>query len=172
LNTLGDGANKFNGLSDKQKACFLNITAALQWAGIKTDMQKRLSSDSSGWGIQEDRLMFAAPIGNLEEQVRAAIKNRSRRGDKGFVSDKPLKSEHKGMNYWGARQWVTTTAIQIGEVRKARSSDIDEFGARTDVVGFFGIPTRVLRNKIKRRTTDPFKVGKQLRDRGIVTMYE
>jgi hypothetical protein len=101
LNTLGDGANKFNGLSDKQKACFLNITAALQWAGIKTDMQKPLSSDSSGWGIQEDRLMFAAPIGNLEEQVRAAIKNRSRRGDKGFVSDKPLKSEHKGMNYWG-----------------------------------------------------------------------
>jgi hypothetical protein len=145
LNTLGDGANKFNGLSDKQKACFLNITAALQWAGIKTDMQKPLSSDSSGWGIQEDRLMFAAPIGNLEEQVRAAIKNRSRRGDKGFVSDKPLKSEHKGMNYWGARQWVTTAAIQIGggpECPEGAFVDIDEFGARTDVVGFFDIPTR------------------------------
>jgi hypothetical protein len=38
LNTLGDGASKFNGLSDKQKACMLNITAALQWVGIKTDM--------------------------------------------------------------------------------------------------------------------------------------
>jgi hypothetical protein len=52
LDTLGDGASKFNGLSDKQKACFLNITAALQWVGIKTDMLrlKPLSGDSSGLG--------------------------------------------------------------------------------------------------------------------------
>src|SRR4029453_9612157 len=137
-NTLGDGASKFNGLSPKRKACFLNITAARQWLGVKTDMLglKPLSVDSSGRGIQEDRLMFAAPIGNLEEQVKTAVRNIAKLGDREFKSDKPLKSEHKGMNYWGARQWVTTTAIQIGEVRKARSSDIDEFGARTDVVGF------------------------------------
>jgi hypothetical protein len=92
--------------------------------------------------------MFAPPIGNLEEQVKTAIKNRAQRGDKGFVSDKPLKSEHKGMNYWGARQWVTTAAIQIGGGPEGAFVDIDEFGARTDVVGFFGHTYEVLRNKI------------------------
>ena len=174
LNTLGDGASVFNGLSDRQKACFLNITAALKSVGITTNglSLKPLSDDKKRWGIQEDRLMFAPPLGNLEEQVKRAVKNREKLGNLGFKSAKPLKSEHMGMSDWGARQWVTTTAIQIGGGEDGAFVDIDEFGPSTDVVGLFGHGFEVLRNKITGNPTDPFKIGQKLRARQIETMYK
>jgi lipoprotein-anchoring transpeptidase ErfK/SrfK len=37
--------------------------------------------------------MFAPPLGNLEEQVKRAVKNREKLGNLGSKSAKPLKSE-------------------------------------------------------------------------------
>jgi hypothetical protein len=184
LKTIVGGADLFDNknkcLSDKQKAClqkacFLNLTAALAWVGIRTNRLKLkpLTQDDSS-GIQEDRLKFAADpdaIKDLYLQVQTTVANRVTLDDKGFKSDKPRKSEHPGMSSWGARQWVTTASLQIGAGPEGAFVDIDEFGALTDIVGFLGHIIEVLRNKTQHRKTNPIKIGKKLRHRGIDTKY-
>lgn len=160
-------------LTDKQKACFLNITAALDWLRITIDNLVLKSVDQSEQsGIQVDQLLLEPThLDDLQRQVEYAIQNKKILGDRGFIYDKPDK-DHQGMNDWGARQLVTRESLQVGIGKNGAFIDIDRFGPRTDLVGLFGhIFGEVIPHKITHGKTDPFAVGKGLRKRGIDIRY-
>ncbi|MFO1349308.1 MAG: hypothetical protein U1F68_00945 [Gammaproteobacteria bacterium] len=183
LNSLGDGGAVYSTLTDKQKAGFLNITAALAAVGISTaglrlkilfptevELLAKLS------GIQQDRLLFESTgVESLKRQLEARFDKKKTPSHQVFIKDIPSGSEHSGMDQWGGRQWVTTCALQIGGGLFGAFVDIDEFGLRTDAVGALGHGFEVIRNKgfffFKKHLTDPFKIGKGLRQRGVDIKY-
>jgi hypothetical protein len=167
-----------NLLSDEQKAGFLNITAALAAIGINTSCLrlKPLTVDPKTRGIQQDRLLFES-VGSddLKRQLEDRFDKRMTPSHQVFIEDVPDDSEHPGMNKWGGRQWVTTCSIQIGGGLAGAFVDIDEFGVKTDLVGAIGHGFEVLRNKgfffFRKRATNPYKIGKGLRQRGVNVGY-
>jgi len=160
------GRDKYDDLEPELKAGFLNITSALAWLGIGTagmllKPQKKPATETSG--IQQDRLVLEPNcVDNLKKQLDEHAARKERYGDKGFVKDRPDCREHPGMCDWGGRQWVTTASLQIGGGRAGAFIDIDEFGVKTDLVGVFGHAFEVVRNKVKRVKTDPYRIGRKL----------
>ncbi|MBX7218690.1 MAG: hypothetical protein K1Y36_01975 [Blastocatellia bacterium] len=161
-------------LTEKQKACFLNITGYLVWLDFSLDglTLKDVAEGEKHSGVQEDQLVFDTESGKtLRPQFELHVQNRKKLGDKGFLYDKP-GNDHQGLNEWGARQWVTRESMQFGVGKAGAFIDIDRFGPTTDLAGFFGhVFGEVIPHKIKKNKTDPFEVGKALRKRGVEISY-
>jgi hypothetical protein len=142
----GGGTGYYNGLSQAQQANFLNITGALNKASVSV-------SGLGLAGVETDRLFFAE---GTTAAFQASIQTGINSG--GFIKDRPIANKHPGMSDFGARQSVTTEALQVGFGPKGAFADIDRGGARTDVVGFL-IHMGELATP---GSTDPFAVGKSL----------
>jgi len=138
----------YGGLSDAQKANFLNQTGALAKAGVSLG-----NSALQANGIHTDRLLFAP---GTTDTFKASITTAIASGK--FIKDKPLAGKHPGMSDFGARQAVTTEALQAGFGPKGAFVDIDRGGERTDVAGFL----IHMGELITPGGTDPFAVGKAL----------
>jgi hypothetical protein len=142
-------AGAYGGLSDAQRANFLNQTGALARAGINLGNATLQTN-----GTLTDRLLFnpGESLSTFRGSIVAAI------ASGGFIKDTPFASEHPGMSEFGARQAVTTNALQAGFGRTGAFVDIDRGGARTDVAGFL----IHMGELITPGGTDPFAVGKAL----------
>jgi hypothetical protein len=150
---LGEGgAERYAALSPKERAGFIVLTTRLEQLGFDT-----AGLQLKPQGIQQDRLLFEAEPKEAVERLQGQVRDAVARGQ--FVEDKPSGGLHgDGMSDYGARQWVTREAMQVGFGPDGLFVDVDRFGVKTDVVGIFGHLGEILTPG----KTDPFKVGKAL----------
>jgi hypothetical protein len=141
-------AGTYSGLSDAQRANFLNQTGALGKAGINLG-DARLQDG----GILTDRLLFRpGTTRDFQTSIVAAIGNGS------FIKDTPLASKHPGMSDFGARQNRTFNALQAGFGPEGAFIDIDRGNPSGGLAGLIVHGAEVLTPG----KTDPFAVGKKL----------
>lgn len=153
-----DGAEKWGSLNKKERAGFMVLTTRMDQLGFDTT---GLQLKPQPEGIQQDRLLFEAEPKEAVERLKGQLQAAVKRGD--FLEDKPSKGLHgDGMSDYGARQWVTKEAMQMGFGPAGLFVDVDRFGVKTDLVGFFGHLGEVLHNHTTHSKTDPLKVGKAL----------
>ena len=152
LNSIPDGlgAAFYNGLSEAQRASFLNLTGALAAAGI-------ITSGLMLAEVKPDRLLFAAgTTTNLRRSFEAAVAAGR------FVNSPPAESEHPGMSEWGGRQRRAFYALQIGGGRGGAFVDIDIGNPQMGVLPALVHGVEVFYNKVSKSVTDPFAVGRAL----------
>lgn len=141
-------AGTYNGLSQAERANFLNQTGALGHAGIDLG-GARLQAG----GIHTDRLLFqAGTTDTFQASISSAISNNK------FNNDKPMDSKHPGMSTFGGRQRRTFNALQAGFGKDGAFVDIDRSNPSNGLLGFIGHVIEVLTPG----KTDPFAVGKAL----------
>ncbi|HEY8211086.1 MAG TPA: hypothetical protein VIG99_26565 [Myxococcaceae bacterium] len=149
-----DGAERYAALGPKERAAFIVLTTRMEQNGFDTS---GLQLKAQPEGIQQDRLLFEAEPKEAVERLKGQVRDAVASGK--FVEDKPSGGLHgSGMSDYGARQWVTREAMQVGFGHDGIFVDIDRFGAKTDLVGIFGHMGEILTPG----KTDPFKVGKAL----------
>jgi hypothetical protein len=153
---LGEGgAARYAGLGSKERAAFMVLTTRMEQNGLDSSGMKLKPGPE---GIQQDRLLFDAQPAEAMKRFEGSVRSAISRGD--FLKDKPSGSLHGGgMNDFGARQWVTREAMQVGLGPGGAFVDIDRFGPRTDLVGIFGHIGEILTPG----KTDPFKVARSLK---------
>ncbi|MGH9899461.1 MAG: hypothetical protein ACRD4L_11500, partial [Pyrinomonadaceae bacterium] len=145
------GASAYNGLSQAERASFLNITGALAAAGVNLGEARLVNAE-------QDRLFFApGTTDTFETSIRAGASANTRT----FINDTPLGSEHPGMSRYGARQNVLRESVQVG-FGDGGFADIDRYNPRYSFQGFLLHQKEVAENKFFDRKTDPFAVGKAL----------
>lgn len=109
--------NDGHGLSQLERAVFVNITGALEKAGVNLTGLKLQQ-----FGVQTDRLFFEpGSSGNFEKSIR---------GSTAFSEVdwfEYLGGDHPGMSTYMARQTVKTNSVQVGFGKKGAFADIDLF---------------------------------------------
>ena len=147
------GASAYGGLSDAQRASFLNLTGALSSAQINFS---GLTLQQSG--IHQDRLLFAPGAGI--NSFRASFEAGVAAGR--FINSPPAESEHPGMSEWGGRQRRAFYALQIGGGRGGAFVDIDIGNPQMGGLPALVHGVEVLYNKVSKSVTDPFAIGRAL----------
>jgi hypothetical protein len=155
---LGSKEN-YGALNSRQKASFLNITFVFERLGIDLSGQTLLGGTQ---GILSDRLQFEP--GEAVNNLLSVLSAQSAADI--FTSAKPSEREHPRMADWGFRQAGTRFSLQVGGGPGGVFADIDLFNPTDGLLGLGGhVLGEFVPNKIRRATTNPFRVGKELFDR-------
>jgi len=114
-------------LSQLERAVFVNITGALEKAGVDLSGLKLQQG-----GVRKDRLFFEkATAGNFEKSVRAGTKTNPKIFNKiGAIAG--LFGGHEGMDDYMVRENVSVNSLQIGFGNDGVFADIDLWNPQKD----------------------------------------
>ena len=146
---------RYAGLERRQRAAFLNISAALRAAGLDLEGLTLVE-------VRRDRLLFA-PEG--VERLRSSLERAC--ADGRFKPARPHSRLHPGMAESGARQARARHALQLGFGRAGAFADIDAWNPAMGFRPGLLHAAEVGWHHLSGSRTDPLRVGRAL-GRGVV----